>query len=129
MSDRIKIPIIQEEAHVTKRELPAERVSVQVSAETSQVLVEESLQHEQIVVKRVRIDREVQVVPEIRTEGNTTIIPVFEERLVVEKRLFLVEEIQLCRSVQVETVGLPAELRRTRVDIERETLDAQENKG
>jgi stress response protein YsnF len=126
MSDDLRIPVVQEEAHVTKRAGPTEHVSVRTSTETNKVVVQDEVRREHVEVMRVPVEREVAEVPKIRTEGDVTIVPVLEERLVVEKRLFLVEELHLRRSVQVEAVELPAELRRTRVDIERQTIDPQE---
>jgi hypothetical protein len=41
------------------------------------------------------IDRGVDVAPEVRVEGNVTIIPVLEEVLVVEKRLVLKEKLHI----------------------------------
>lgn len=49
------------------------------------------VQREQVEVTRVPMDIEVAQVPQVRIEGDVTIVPVLEERLVVEKRLFLVE--------------------------------------
>ena len=126
MSDDLRIPVVQEEAHVTKRASPTEHVSVKTSTESHTVVVQDEVRREHVEVTRVPIEREVAKAPEIRVEGDVTIVPVLEERLVVEKRLFLVEELHLRRSVQIETVELPADLRRTRVDIERQTIDQQE---
>ncbi len=41
------------------------------------------------------VGRVVDEAPAARAEGDTTIIPVVEERLVVVKQLFLVEEIHV----------------------------------
>jgi stress response protein YsnF len=46
-------------------------------------------------VQRVRVDRPIDHVPPVRVEGDTTIVPVVEEVLVVEKRLILREEVRL----------------------------------
>lgn len=43
-------------------------------------------------VTRMPIDAEVTTPPGVRVEGDTTIVPVIEEVLVVEKRLILKEE-------------------------------------
>jgi stress response protein YsnF len=79
-------------------------------------------------VTRVPIGREVTEAPAVRTEGDVTIVPVFEERLVVEKRLFLVEELHVRRTVSVDPVELPTTLRRTRVEVERTELDQEEER-
>jgi uncharacterized protein (TIGR02271 family) len=127
MSDDLRIPILQEEAHFSKRRVETERVTVRTSTEEERVVVRDELRREQVTVTRVPVDREVAEAPQIRTEGDVTIVPVFEERLVVEKRLFLIEELHLRRTVTEEAVALPATLRRTRVDVERTDLDQQEN--
>lgn len=127
MSDDLYIPIIQEEARVSKRTVATERVSVRTSVEEQNVIARDELRREQVEVTRVPVDREVAEVPLVRTEGDITIVPVFEERLVIEKRLFLVEELHLRRSSAIEQVEMPVTLRRTRVDVERTELDHQED--
>jgi stress response protein YsnF len=72
------------------------------------------------------MDCELAQAPAIRTEGDVTIVPVFEERLVVEKRLFLIEEVHLRRVASVEQVALPTTLRRMNVEVTRDTLHQQE---
>jgi stress response protein YsnF len=121
MTDDYRIPIIEEEAHVEKRST-AERVRVHMTTETEQVLVQDVVSREHIEVTHVPVGREVAVAPPVRTEDGITIVPVLEERLVVERRLFLVEEIHIRKTVHEERVELPAELRRTRVDVERDDL-------
>jgi len=69
-------------------------------------------------VERVPIEREISVAPEIRTEGQVTIIPIIEERLIVEKRLVLVEEIRVTLADTVEDIDVPVELRTQRALIE-----------
>jgi stress response protein YsnF len=61
-------------------------------------------------------------VPEVRTENGVTILPIIEERLVVEKQLFLKEELHIRRDVKTETVEVPVTLRSERAIVER--LDA-----
>ena len=64
---------------------------------------------------RVPIDREVDAVPSIRTEGDVTIIPVVEERIVVRCQLVLREEVHVRNLRAVSTVRVPVELRRQTV--------------
>lgn len=125
MTDDLRIPIIEEQAHVEKRST-TEQVRVRTTTETERVIMQDAVRREQIEIKRVPIEREVASAPAIRTEGDLTIVPVLEERLVVERRLFLVEEIHLRKTVHEEAVELPTELRRTRVDVERTDLTNQQ---
>ena len=119
VSGELRIPVLQEEAVVSKRAVDAGRVRVRTSVSLEHIELEEALDREIVEVRRVACDREVAEAPAIREDGDLTIIPVLEERLVVEKRLFLVEEIYLTRRQVTETVSIPADLRRTEVEIER----------
>lgn len=127
MSDELRIPIVEEEARLIKRSVETEHVNVRTSTVEHEVTVRDIVQREQVEVTRVPKDMEVAQVPQVRTEGDVTIVPVLEERLVVEKRLFLVEEVHLRRAVSTQPVELPATLRSTQVDIERTNLDQQES--
>jgi stress response protein YsnF len=125
MNDDLRIPIIEEQAHVEKRST-SERVRVHMTTETEHVLVQDVVSREDVEVTHVPVGREVATAPAIRTEDGVTIVPVLEERLVVERRLFLVEEIHLRKTIREERVELPTELRRTRVDIERDEPTGQQ---
>jgi stress response protein YsnF len=126
MTENVRIPIVEEEAHVFKRTAETERVSVRTFAHEEHAIVADEVRREHVEVTRVPVDREVSEAPRIRTEGDVTIVPVLEERLVVEKRLFLVEELHLRRNTSTEHVELPITLRRTQVEVERENLEQQE---
>lgn len=122
------IPIVQEEAFVEKRIVDTEHVSVRTSVEAEQVIVRDTVARTQVEIRRVAIGREVDRAPMVREEDGVTIIPVIEERLVTEKKLFLVEEIHVSRSTEFKSVELPTTLRGTRVDIHRTDLtDKQED--
>jgi stress response protein YsnF len=126
MSDDLTIPIVEEEATILKRSVETERVSVRTSSEEEQVLVRDEVRREHVEITRVPKNEEVAQPPAIRTEGDVTIVPVLEERLVIEKRLFLVEELHLRRTVDHQSVEVPTTLRRTHVEIERENLEQRE---
>lgn len=124
--DTIRVPIIEEDAHVAKHAVPTDRVTVRTVPEEEQILVREEVRRETVEVRRVPINQQVDRAPVIREEGDVTIIPVLEERLMVEKRLFLVEEVHVVRSLHVEPVEVPATLKHTRVDIAHTDLTKQQ---
>lgn len=126
MSNDVHIPIVEEEATVSKRLVDTERVTVRTSSEEQHVVLRDEVRREHVEVTRVAKNEEVAEAPAIRVESDVTIVPVLEERLVVEKRLFLVEELHLRRVVNHQDVELPTTLRRTRVDVERKNLEQQE---
>jgi stress response protein YsnF len=126
MSDDLRIPIVEEDATILKRSVDTERVTVRTASDERQVVVRDEVRREHVEVTRVPKDEQVAEAPAVRIEGDVTIVPVLEERLTVQKRLFLVEELHLRRTVDHQPVEIPTTLRRTRVDVEREDIDLQE---
>ena len=113
------IPLVEETAHVAIEKTVTGRVRVSTTTEVVQELARADLRSDNVDVTRVPIGREVTQIPQVRTEGLVTIVPVIEEILVVEKRLFLKEELHIRRSVETETVEVPIELRKQHATIER----------
>ena len=85
------------EALVVARRRTHSTVRVATVTHEHEQLVDEALTHERIEVERVPIGRTVKAVPPIREEGDTTIFPVVEEVVVVERRLVLKEEVRIRR--------------------------------
>jgi stress response protein YsnF len=123
------IPVVEETAAIDKRQVVAGRVRVRTVTETVEELAHASVQREDVEVTRVPIDRVVETVPEIRTDGDVTIVPVLEEVLVVEKRLVLKEELHIRRRAKTETVEVPVTLRKQRAVVERLDSGAAEPDG
>ena len=119
------IPLLEEQLHVDKRSVVTGKVRVRSVVDTVEELAYAALTDERVEVTRVPMDREVEAVPSVRTEGDVTIVPIMEEVLVVEKRLVLKEELHIRRSVTHETVEVPVTLRKQRAVIERLAADGQ----
>ena len=117
------IPLVEETATIGKRDVLTGRVRVQTVTDTVEELARADVQRETVEVTRVSIDRMIETAPEIRTEGDVTIVPVVEEVLVVEKRLLLKEELHIRRRIETETVEVPVALRKQRAIVEREGPD------
>jgi uncharacterized protein (TIGR02271 family) len=115
-----RIPIVEERARIEKHVVPAGLVRIQTSVSERIELLSEELTAQTVTVERVRIDREVDAPPGIRREGEVLIIPVVEQRLVVEKRWVLTEELHVHRQQHTEVLEVPVGLRSTRVSVERE---------
>ncbi|MDB5415796.1 MAG: hypothetical protein JWR10_4131 [Rubritepida sp.] len=105
------IPITEETVTVAKRVTETGRVKVTLATEVMEQLVRETLLTRHAEIERRSINKEISAAPEIRREGEYLIVPVVEEVLVVEKRLFLKEEIRLRLVESQETVELPVERR------------------
>ena len=90
-------PLHAEDLTVSKRQIAGDMVQVGTVARETESLVDEMLNHERVQIDRIPVGRQVDAVPPIRQEGDTTILPVVEETVVVERRLILTEEIHIRR--------------------------------
>src|SRR5512142_1826337 len=95
--DAIRIPIFEEELDIRRREVEAGRVRVRKAVREEDAIIDEPLSQESVEVERVPVGRVVEGPVAVRYEGDTMIVPVVEEVLVVEKRLMLKEEVRLTR--------------------------------
>ena len=91
------IPLAREELKVGKREVETGRVRIHKVVREHEELIDTPLMHEEIDVQRVPVNRELDAPAQPRQEGDVLIVPVVEERLVVQKRLVLVEELHVRR--------------------------------
>ena len=117
--DEAVIPVSEERAVVRKQQLEGATVRVTKAVRTEEQTVDEALVSEEIEVERIRIDSVVDAPEPIRTEGDTTIIPLYEEVLVVEKRLVLTEEVRVSKRRTERREPQRVTLRREEVSVER----------
>ena len=120
--DKEVLPIIEETATLSKREVVTDRVRVRTRTSTQEELVSAALERTDVEVTRVPVDREIEMAPPVRTQGDVTIIPVVEEILVVEKRLVLREEIHIRQTATTETVEVPVTLRKQEAVIDQQDV-------
>lgn len=99
-SEQIVIPVLAEQARVSTRRKSGRGVRVTKTMRTRQETVNVPLREEHWEVARVAVGRAVDPnhLPQPRQQGDTLIVPVLEEVLVVNKVWRLKEEIHLTRS-------------------------------
>jgi uncharacterized protein (TIGR02271 family) len=121
-SGNLRIPLMEErlEAHVRKRQEQVVRLTKRV--ETEPVEAEIDIHTDEVDVERVPRNEAVSGPRAPWHEGDTLIAPVYEERLVVEKRLVLTEEIHIRRTVKTAQVEVKETVRRETVDIDNEEV-------
>ncbi len=112
------IPVLAEELVVEKKPVPTGGVRVNRRVVEHDETVELPLRKEHLDVRRVMVDREVDGLLPVRREGETTIIPIVEEVLVVEKRYRLKEEIHVTRTVRQELHTERVTLQRQEANVE-----------
>ena len=91
------IALQAEDITVGRRSIAGDTVRVETTTRTRDHHIDETLLHTQVHVERIPIGRTVNTVPPIREDGDTTILPVVEEVIVVERRLILKEEVHIRR--------------------------------
>ena len=110
---------IRESLKVRRVVHDVERVRVTVSTGTTEETVRESVWSEAVNVRREAVGEVVTEVEDIRTESGVTIVPIYEEVLVVERRLVLRERLHVSvrREASEHTETVP--LRHQSVEVER----------
>jgi len=96
----VVVPLHTEEVSVAKRRVVTGQVKVRTVTREREQLIQELLEHEHVEIERTAIGQPVDVdkVPSVRQEGDTLIIPILEEIVVVERRLLLKEEVRVRRT-------------------------------
>lgn len=95
--DQVVVRLHAEEVSVAKKQVVTGQVKVGTITRESEQLVEELLEHDHVEIGRTAIGRQVDKAPAVREEGDTLIIPILEEIVVVERRLLLKEEVRIRR--------------------------------
>jgi uncharacterized protein (TIGR02271 family) len=113
------LPLLEERLRIRKRVRQTGRVRVAVTTAEQTRRVEETLLHRLVEVERVPVGRAVAEAPPVREEGDTLVIPVVEEVLVVERRLVLREEVRVRLSTERRREVSEVSLRRQDVAVTR----------
>ena len=114
------IPLVAEEATVGKRVVETGKVRLNKTVTTRVEPVDVALSREEVV--RVPRGTPVDQAPAIRHEGETMIVPVVAEVLVVTKRLVLREELHVTRRRVERRERQEVTLRAEEVAVEREGM-------
>ena len=112
------VPVVEETAVVYKEQVVTDRVRLHKRVHEDREVLDIPVRTEALEVDRVPVGRVVETAPAIRQEGDTTVYPVVEEVLVVEKRLRLVEEVRVTQRRETRHVREEVALRREEVTVE-----------
>jgi uncharacterized protein (TIGR02271 family) len=113
------IPVVEERLEIGKREVETGRLRVQKRVREHEQTVDEPLLADEITIERVPVNRFVEKPTPARMEGDTTVIPLFEERIVLEKRLVLREEVRVTKRRIERHAPEVVTVRREEVTVER----------
>jgi uncharacterized protein (TIGR02271 family) len=119
------LPVLAEVLDVQTRRVETGRVRIHKTVQAREVLVDEPLLREEVIIERVPVNRVVEGPIPVRYEGDTMILSLLEEVLVVETRLLLTEELHLTKRRTETHQPACVTLRREEVTIER--VDRERN--
>jgi uncharacterized protein (TIGR02271 family) len=114
------IPVIEESLAVHKTVVDAGGVRLRKQVLSDEVTFQEPLLRESVNVRRIPIGRDVEGPQPVRYEGNVTVIPIVEERLIVRRQMVLVEEVHISKSQMVDRSSQSATVRHEELIIERQ---------
>ena len=112
------IPLVEEQLEVSKLER-ASKVAIHKRVSERRETVQVPLEATEVEVNRVEIGQPVDTAPVVRTEGDTTIIPVLTEQVVVTKQLILEAEIHVTKKRVTNTYEQTVTLKQEDVKVER----------
>jgi uncharacterized protein (TIGR02271 family) len=120
------LPLIEERVRVDKVAVDQGGYRVGKRVEVREDVVDEELRRDEVRIERRPIGRTLPAgsAPVPHHDGDTLVIPVLRETVVVEKRLVLVEEVRITRTAVTERVQQPVTLRAEQIEIERLDADA-----
>jgi uncharacterized protein (TIGR02271 family) len=124
--DSTVIPVVRETLQVGKRQVETGKVTVEVTPTLRKQVVDLPLTQETASVERVTINRVVDRPEQPRQEGDVTIVPVYEEVLVVEKRLMLKEEVRIKREKRSRHEHRQVDLRVEEAQVRRSAAPADD---
>lgn len=104
-SETLRVPVFQEDVQIDKQLVETGRgVRINKTVAEHPIHIDESLLREGVEVTHVPIDRIVAFdqAPQTRYEGDTLIVPILEEVLVVERRLRIKEELHITKTRRQE---------------------------
>ena len=120
--DPLRVPVIAEELAIGTRTVDTGRgVRIHKTVVEQPVTIDERLARDEVEIRHVPVDRIVapDEAPANRYEGDTLIVPVLEEVLVVERRVRIKEELHITRIRREEHHQEEVVLKAEQVSVER----------
>jgi uncharacterized protein (TIGR02271 family) len=119
LNESAVVPVIEEQVHIGKQQIETGKILVSKKVHEEEKTIDIPLVHEEHTVERILVNQYVETAPEVRYEGDIMIIPVLREEVVIQKRLFLTEELRITKRKVETSVPQQVTLRREEVTVER----------
>ena len=96
-NEQVVVPVVHEEVNVARERVETGVVRVRKAVQERVEVIDEPVLHDEVTIEHVAINRPVDAPQPPREEGDTLIVPVYEELITVQKQWILREEIRLRR--------------------------------
>lgn len=118
---QMTFPVIEEDVQVARRSVDTGRgVRVHKTVTQREEVVDQPLRRDRLEVEHVPVGRVVsEAEAQTRYEGDTLVVPVVEEVLVVQKQLLLKEEVRITRRSEEIREPQTVTLRAEQIHVER----------
>jgi uncharacterized protein (TIGR02271 family) len=121
VESEVVIPVVEERLTVAANQTDTNRVEIRKTVEERREQVDLPLLTEEVQVERIALNRPLDEPVAARQEGDTLVIPLLEEVLVVEKRLILREEVRITKVRKEQHTPQEFTLRKEQVEVVRAT--------
>jgi uncharacterized protein (TIGR02271 family) len=122
------VPVIEEDVEIHKRKVTTGRVRLTRSVSEREEVIDEPAFRETVEIERVTMNKPLENPVDVRFEGDTMIIPVMEEQVVVEKRWVLREEIRVTKHRERTEGPQQVTLHKQQVSVERLEPDDEKDR-
>lgn len=120
---QIVIPVHQEIPRVETQLVERGQIHINKEVVEQEEVIHEDLLREDVTIERIPINSFVDDIQSAHYEGDVYILPVYEEVMVVEKRIRLKEEVRITKRQNTETKSETVKLRQEIVSVERKLSD------
>ncbi len=118
--EEIVIPVLEEELHIDKEVIESGKIRIIKKVNEEKSTVEVPIKHTEVSVERRPKNEYVDVNHQaIRYEGDTMIVSVLKEVVVVQKKILLVEELHINKTQHKEIHTEEVTLKSEQVSVER----------
>ena len=114
------IPIVEERLDISKRTVETAKIRLQKVVQEFDAVVDEPLAVRTYDIEHVLLNTPIETAPAVRTEGDTVVYPLIEERLILTKQLILKEEVRVTHRDTERRDQQTVALRREHLIVERE---------
>lgn len=118
----IVVPRLTEDIAIEKREIQSSELLVRREVREEEISLSELLKRESYDVQEVVRGIPVERKESPTVDGHTIVIPLYEEKVVIQRQLILKSELRITKRQQVEEFNLSTTVRHDHVTVERRDL-------